>query len=161
MIINWIKRKVKGKATIEIVGAYHVKVYERNGCLETLVRDDIKKNLLVTVGKDTMLKYLGVVTGGAQLEKIGVGDSATAPTVGDTALLGASQTVKVIASNARSYVRPTLFVSVEYGYTEANYTWNELGLYDANDVLVARQVDGTPLVKTSSKRAIVEWQLTI
>ena len=142
-------------------GAYHIKVFEKTPIgTELLIRDTIKKNLLVTVGKDTMLKYLGEVTGGAKIEKIGVGDdTATAVAVGNTQLYGASQLIKVISSISRVYVRPTLFLSVEYGYSEANFTWNELGLFDANEVLIARQIDATPLVKTNSKRAIVEWQI--
>ena len=108
-----------------------------------------------------MLKYLGEVSGGAKIDKIGVGNSTQAAVVGDTALVGGSQLIKTISSVDRVYVRPTLFVSVEYGYSEANFIWNELGLFDANSVLIARQVDASPLGKTSSKRAIVEWQIQI
>ena len=50
---------------------------------------------------------------------------------------------------------------MDFGYSEGNYTWNEIGLKDNNGVLVARQVDSSPLGKTTSKRAIVEWQLSI
>lgn len=161
VIINWLNKKISGNSKITLRGAYHITVFQKQADgSEIKIRDDIKKNLLVTVGKDTLLKYIGEVTGGAKIEKIGVGDSTQAAVVGDTALVGTSS-IKTISSASRVYVRPTLFVSVEYGYSEANFTWNELGLYDANDVLIARQVDASPLVKDSSKRAIVEWQLTI
>ena len=160
--INWLSSKNIGNDSIGLHGAYHIKVWEKTPIgTEILVRDDVKKNLLVTVGKDTILKYLGEVTGGAKIEKIGVGNGTDVADVGDTGLVGGSTLIKVISSVSRVYVRPTLFVSVEFGYSEANFTWNELALFDGNDVLIARQIDGSPLGKTSSKRAIVEWQLTI
>ena len=128
---------------------------------EKLVKDDTIKNLIVDVGKDTTLQYLGHL-GGSYFEKIGVGN--------DTSPVGASQSNlqastnylwKVVPIESRVYVRPTLYMSADFGYTEANFVWNELGLRDSNDVLVARQIDLTPLNKTSSKRAIVEWQLSL
>ena len=153
------------KETIKWKGRIHITAWQKNILgTEYIVDDHTIDNLLVTVGKDTMLRYLGNVTGGFQLEKIGVGDSTSVPSVADTALLGGSTLIKTIDSGDRVYVSPTLFLSSEYGYVDANFTWNELGLFDATtptEVLVARQVDSTPLVKTSSKRAIVEWQITI
>jgi len=91
-----------------------------------------------------------------------VGDSTTAAAAGQTDLQASSnKTYKTVASGDYVYTRPTLFVSVDFGYSEANYTWNEICLRDNNDVLLARQVDASPLGKTTSKRAIVEWQLSI
>ena len=76
-------------------------------------------------------------------------------------MASSNKTFKTVAGAGFVYTRPTLFISVDYGYSEANYTWNEIGLKDNNGVLLARQVDASALVKTSSKRAIVEWQLTL
>ena len=153
---------MKRNDSIPLVGAYHLVVYERDkDGNEKIIRDDIKNNLLVTVGKDTMLKYLATVTGGARVDKIGVGNSTTVAAAGNTGLIGSSTLIKTISTVDRVYVRPTLYISVEFGYTEANFLWNELALLDSNSVLIARQVDESPLNKTSSKRAIVEWQLTI
>ena len=71
--------------------------------------------------------------------------------------------MKSISVTDRVYVRPTLYVSVDFGYTEGNFTWNEIGLRDnqGSPLMWARQIDSTPLVKTTSKRAIVEWQLSL
>jgi len=102
------------------------------------------------------------MSGGGYATQIGVGDSTTAAASGQTDLQASSnKTFKTIAGGDYVYTRPTLFISVDYGYSEANYTWNEIGLKDNNGVLLARQVDASPLGKTSSKRAIVEWQLSI
>lgn len=128
---------------------------------EKLVKDDIIKNLIVDVGKDSILKYLGNL-GGSFLSHIGVGDSAVAVGASQTNLQAATNYAwKQIEVTSKVYVRPTLYVSCDFGYSDANFTWNELGLRDNTDVLIARQVDPSPLVKTSSKRAIVEWQLSL
>ena len=70
---------------------------------------------------------------------------------------------KTIVTADRVFLTPTLYLSVEFGYSEANFTWNEMGLRDSQGtpVLWARQIDASPLVKTTSKRAIVEWQLSM
>lgn len=129
---------------------------------EKLIKDSLIKNLVVNVGKDTIMKRIGNMSGGGYVANIGVGDSTTAAASGQTDLQASSnKTYKTIASGDYVYTRPTLYVSVDFGYSEANYTWNEIGLRDNNNVLVARQVDSSPLGKTSSKRAIVEWQLSI
>ena len=150
---------------VPLNGHVHIKVWEKQADgSEKLVRDTINKNLVVNVGKDSILKYLGNITGGGYANQIGVGDSTTAVAAGQTDLQASSNKYwKTIASSERVYVRPTLFLSADFGYSEGNFTWNELGLRDnqGTPVMWARQVDSSPLVKTSSKRAIVEWQLSL
>ena len=129
---------------------------------EVLVKDSTLKNLITNTGKGTILKYLGNISGGTYAEQIGVGDSTTVAALAQIDLQAASNYLwKDISSDGRVYVLPTLYLSSDFGYSEANFTWNEIGLRDNNDILIARQVDSSPLVKTSSKRAIVEWQLTL
>jgi len=148
---------------IALNGHLRIRAWEKQvDGTEKLVKDDLIKNLIVDVGKDTVMKRLGNMSGSGYIENIGVGDSTTAAASGQTDLQASSnKTYKTIAGGDYVYTRPTLFVSVDYGYSEANYTWNEVALRDNNDVLIARQVDASPLVKTTSKRAIVEWQLSI
>ena len=148
---------------IALNGHLRIKAWEKQADgTEKLIKDDLIKNLIVNVGKDTIMKRLGNMSGGGYAENIGVGDSSTAAAAGQTDLQASSnKTYKTIAGGDYIYTRPTLFMSVDFGYSEANYTWNEVALRDDNDVLIARQVDASPLVKTTSKRAIVEWQLSI
>ena len=148
---------------IALNGHLRIRAWEKQvDGTEKLVKDDLIKNLIVDVGKDTVMKRLGNMTGGGYAENIGVGDSTTAAASGQTDLQASSnKTYKTIAGGDYVYTRPTLFISVDFGYSEANYTWNEVGLKDNNSVLIARQVDSSPLAKTTSKRAIVEWQLSI
>ena len=148
---------------IALNGHLRIRAWEKQADgTEKLVKDDLIKNLIVDVGKDAVMKRLGNMTGGGYVTTIGVGDSTTAAASGQTDLQASSnKTFKTIQSGDYVYTRPTLFISVDFGYSEANYTWNEVGLKDNNSVLIARQVDSSPLVKTTSKRAIVEWQLSI
>ena len=148
---------------IALNGHLRIKAWEKQADgTEKLIKDDLIKNLIVNVGKDTIMKRLGNMSGGGYAENIGVGDSSTAAAAGQTDLQASSnKTYKTIVGGDYIYTRPTLFMSVDFGNSEANYTWNEVALRDDNDVLIARQVDASPLVKTTSKRAIVEWQLSI
>ena len=148
---------------IPLNGHLRIRAWEKQADgTEKMVKDDLIKNLIVDVGKDAIMKRVANMTGGGYVENIGVGDSTTAAASGQTDLQASSnKTYKTIASSDYVYTRPTLFISVDFGYSEANYTWNEVGLKDNNSVLIARQVDSSPLVKTTSKRAIVEWQLSI
>ena len=118
------------------------------------------KNLIVNAGKHSILKYIGNISGGGYANEIGVGDSTTAASSAQTDLIG-TKYWKAISNTDRILLTTTLYLSVDFGYTEGNFTWNELGLRDNNSIMYARQIDGTPFVKTSSKRAIVEWQLTL
>ena len=149
--------------TVPLNGHLRIRAWEKQpDGSEKLIKDAPIKNLIVDVGKDSIMKRIGNMSGGGYVENIGVGDSTTAAASGQTDLQASSnKTFKTIAGGDYVYTRPTLFVSVDYGYTEANYTWNEIGLKDNNAVLVARQVDSSPLGKTTNKRAIVEWQLSI
>ena len=148
---------------IPLNGHLRIKAWEKQADgTEKLVKDDLIKNLIVDVGKDALMKLIANMTGGGYTATIGVGDSTTAAAVGQTDLQASSnKTFKTIQSADKVYTRPTLFLSVDFGYSEANYTWNDIGLKDNNSVLLARQVDASPLGKTSSKRAIVEWQLSL
>lgn len=155
-------------------GKVHITAWERTPCGgERKIKDDTFDNLIVDVGKDSILKNMAGcgITGGGTTHIIGVGDSTTAAAAGQTDLLGTCKTWKTIATCDKIYIRPTLYVSVDFGYGCANYTWNEIGLGDdqgcpaetpaCGALLIARQIDCSPLVKDCTKRAIVEWQLTL
>ena len=151
--------------TVPLNGHLRIRAWEKQpDGSEKLIKDSLIKNLIVDVGKDTIMKRLGNMSGGGYITKIGVGDNTTAAAVGQTDLQASSNKVWIdILTANRIFATPTLYLSVDFGYSQANFTWNELGLRDAQSspALWARQIDASPLVKTSSKRAIVEWQLTI
>jgi len=171
------------RETTPLNGHVHIRAWEKQSDgSEKLIKDDIIKNLVVTAGKDAILKYIGKVATAGFANQIGVGDSTTAAAVGQTDLQASSNKLyKNIVDEDRLFITPTLFLSVDFGYSEANFTWNELAIRDTQEgnesviakvgstvvaitptpILWARQVDSSPLVKTSSKRAIVEWQLSM
>ena len=122
------------------------------------------KNLVVNAGKESILKYLGNITGGGYANEIGVGDSTTTAAAGQTDLQASSNKLwQTIVSTDRVFINNTLYISADFGYTQGNWTWNELGLRDnqSSPMMWARQTDSSPLVKTNQKRAIVEWQLSL
>jgi hypothetical protein len=149
---------------IALNGHVRVRAWEKqDDGSEKQIYDKTIKNLIVTVGKESLLKYIGNL-GGGYANGIGVGDSTTIAASGQTDLQASTNKLwKTIVSTDRVYLSETLYLSSDFGYTEANFTWNELGLRDnqGTPVLIARQIDSTPLVKTSSKRSIVEWQLSL
>jgi len=164
--------KIIEKETVPLKGHVRVTAWKKlNDGTEIKVHDHTIKNLIVNVGKTSILKHIGgpliaCCTDSGFAEKIGVGDSSTAAALGDTNLIGVCQLWKTISTGCKVYVLPTLFLSVDFGYTCANFCWNELGLGDSNGdppcgALWARQTDCTPLAKTACKRAIVEWQLSL
>lgn len=124
-------------------------------------------NLIVNTGKDSIFRRIQPtgfggdgVSGGGQLSQVGVGNGNAVPALTDIALSGASQLFKNISES--TYVRPTLYVAVTFGYSEANFAWNEYGVKDTNGNLVSRAIEtGTVLTKDSSKIAICEWQFTL
>ena len=60
---------------VPLNGHVRIRAWEKdeNGN-ETLVKDTTIKNLIVNTGKDSILKYIGNISGGYYLEQIGVGD---------------------------------------------------------------------------------------
>ena len=150
---------------IPLNGHVRIKVWEKQeDGSEIQTSDKTIKNLIVNVGKESILKYLGNLSGGGYANSIGVGDSSTTAAAAQTDLQASTNKLwKSIASTDIVYISNTLNISADFGYTEGNWTWNELGLRDnqGTPVMWARQTDSSPLVKTSTKRAIVEWQLSL
>ena len=162
------------KETKPLHGRVHIVAYQKTKNGEVKIKCTVFDNLIVNTGKDSILKQLGGcgLCCSGQSAAIGVGDSTQAAALADTDLIAmCNRTWKNISPCCKTYIRPTVFLSVDFGYGEANYTWNEIGLADdqgcpLNDpvcgsALWARQIDCTPLCKDCTKRAIVEWQLTL
>lgn len=148
---------------VPLNGHVRVRAWEKQeDGTEKEVYDKTIKNLIVDAGKHSILKYIGNISGGGYANQVGVGDSTTAAAAGQTDLQASSNKYwKAIQASDRILLGETLYVSVDFGYTEGNFTWNELGLRDNNSVMYARQIDSSPFVKTNQKRAIVEWQLSL
>ena len=66
------------KTDLNYIGKVRLRVWEKSDGEEKLIRDTVTNNLLMTTGKESMLKQLAKITGGGQFEYIGVRDSTTA-----------------------------------------------------------------------------------
>jgi len=151
-------------------GRIHIKAWQKQSDgSEKLIKDTTFDNLVVNTGKDSILRTLGSIAAGGVVGAIGVGDSTQVAALADTDMIAASNKYwKAVVTADKTYVRPTLFITADFGYSQANFTWNEIGLCDnqaadpaSGALMWARQIDSSPLVKDVSKRAIVEWQLTL
>ncbi len=162
-----IKKVVKEPDFKKFKGFVHIQAWEKQpDGTEILIKDDTFHNTIVTAGKVSILKYLGgpliaCCSCSGSADDIGTGDSSACTTAGMVDLQGCCKSWKNITTCDKVYACCTLFISVDFGYCCNNWTWNELGLRDTNNNMWARQVDCCPLVKNSSKRAIVEWQLSL
>lgn len=163
--VHKIINAIKGKETITLVGSRKAYLWQ---ALSPALRYNYcqfnyKPNMLMDLGKDAAMKRLGNLTGQGYIISIGTGDSTAAVNSAQTDLQAAVNKAwkTVTPSTDINYVRPTLFIQVNFGFTENNWTWNELGLRDNNNVMWARQVDGTPIIKTNLFGATVEWQLQL
>ena len=77
--------------TVPLNGHLRIRAWEKQpDGSEKLVKDSLIKNLIVDVGKDTIMKRLGNMSGGGYVATIGTGDSTTAAAVGQTDLQASS-----------------------------------------------------------------------
>ena len=152
--------EVNPKMHLEWKGRVRIRSWNKNG---KLVKDKEIDNLVVDTGIDSVLKTLGRVANNESegIGSIGVGSSTSGEGVDQLDLQGSNTFKKDIPLEARIYARPTLFVSIDVGYAEANFTWAEIGLFDTKGVMIARIVDPSPLNKNDRLRSLVEWRITI
>ena len=96
---------------------------------------EIEGNLLVTVGIDIMFDLFigggGTVFSNANAH-LGVGDSSTAEAVGQTDLQASSNKLrKAMNGSYPSIASPVITFQSTFGSSEANFTWAEVGTFNA------------------------------
>jgi len=159
--VNCGEKNVKREKAV-LVGHVSYYVFDKKNGLEFFRRFH---NTIMLKGKDSILNYLGNLSGGGYFYQIGAGDNDTAVTSTQEDLQASVNKLwKTIASSNRIYVRPTLTINVTFDFSEANYTWKEFGLRDSQSstVMVARQIDTSPFfTKTSTKAAVVQWEVSM
>jgi len=102
---------------IPLNGYVRVIAWQKKPCgEEEKIHDHTIKNLIVNVGKDSILKHIGgptiaCCTDSGFAEKIGVGDSSTAAALGDVNLLGCMVLWKTIATTDNVIPQPTWSVN--------------------------------------------------
>lgn len=151
------KRTLDGafhKVGLGLKSAFRVILVDKNGKQRV---GDWEENDIVNVGIDSILQYLGNI-GGSYFAQIGVG-TGSEPTTGAETNLYSPLQWKAISTD--TYTRPTLFVSTEFNYTEALGTWNEIGIRDNANTLIARVVPTNPVIKDAQHKGIVQWQVGV
>lgn len=140
--------------TDELARAFHFEVKP----VEVI---DFEGNILVTVGIDLMLDLL-VGGGGTVMSNanayLGVGDSSTAAAVGQTDLQAASNKLrKAMTGGYPAVASPKVTFQSTFGSSEANFTWNEVGTFNAASagIMLNRKVQAL-----GTKSSGATWTLT-
>lgn len=136
-------------------GEVSMMVYENDKLIEHVQ----EKNLVVTLGKTNITKLLGGAVAGKAITKISLGNNPNPAVVGDTAIT----TPFTKALSSVSYPDPQ---SVQFNFeienSEANgLTIQELGLLNVDNILFARKIRDTPIVKTNVIRLVGTWKITV
>lgn len=119
--------------------------------------DEIEgENLIVTVGKQMILDRLFGLSAVGAMTRIGVGTSATAAVVGDTALTGG---VFVAYDSTPTRSTTTVTCVSTFGTATANINWQELGM-DNGTTLLNRIAPIGPFNKTSAVSIVVTVTIT-
>lgn len=113
-------------------------------------------NLLTNAG-GALLEDLLIGAGGTTFANanayIGVGDSTTAVSAAHTDLQAASNKLrKAMNSTFPSRSSQTLTFKADFATTDANWQWNEMGVFNASSVgtMLCRALVGSPFTKTSA-----------
>lgn len=129
---------------------------ERNGLLvpdRAPVEEKTFENLITTSGKGAYLDRLAGLGGVAAFTALGVGNSATAADVSQTALQGASTLIKAADATFPSRSGTVLTIRSTFTTAEANFIWNEAGYFNGTtngtSIMFNRVVIG-PFTKTSA-----------
>lgn len=141
--------------TITLKGSVDIQVFENDILIERM-QDD---NLVVTLGKTNITKLLGGDSAGKAITKIAVGTNGTAPVVGNTTITGMFS--KSLEGATYPDAQSVLF-NFDIDNAEANgITIREFGLLNTDNVVFARKVRDTEIIKTSAIRLVGTWKITI
>ena len=138
---------------IKISGKVRVVGYDRDG---NIVYEYETHNLVVDVGKQNIIDILIGASSGT-IYQIGVGSDGTAVSASDTDLISLIMWHDYTERFRNGF---ELHVTAYFSGSEANGTWQELGLRTSDAKFIARAVI-TSWSKTSSYSSTVEWILEI
>lgn len=138
----------------------------KTGLLWTRPEDVIEfPNLVTNVGGALMLDLLAAAGGTAFNNAnayIGIGDSSTAAAVGQTDLQAASNKLRVaMDATFPSRASQVMTYRSTFSTAQANYAWNEIGLFNASAAgsMFSRAVISSPFTKTSALSVTATYTL--
>ena len=139
-------------------GIYRLEMFraDKFGTIEPTPFDVLEfANAYVNTGGALFLDLL-VAAGGTAFNNanafIGVGDSSTATTAGMTDLQAATNKLrKAMNATFPSRSGQTMTWKADFGTSEANWTWNEIALFNASSggTMLSRGIPGSPFTKTA------------
>lgn len=146
-------------------GVFTCKIHDgKSGKLLDIIES---KNLVVNTGGALGLDLI-IGAGGTAFNNanayIGIGDSNTAPAVGQTDLQAATNKLRK-AMQATFPSRASQVVTFEsiFGTSDANWSWEEIGLFNASTAgtMFSRALVSSPFTKTSAISVTVDYTLTL
>lgn len=143
---------MKAQDKLQPKGFLQYRIYDGN----ELIYEDGGQNLVVSGGRDAIVRLIGGNGTGKHIVEFGVGEGSTSPVDGDTALTNAF--IKAV-DNITSPTNGTAQVEFTLTETEANtLVITEFGLFCDDGTLFARKV--VPAInKTSSIRIEATWKI--
>jgi hypothetical protein len=140
---------------IKTTGEVSIKVFRDSLLIESIE----EKNLVVTLGKTNIAKLLGGDAQGKAIDKISIGTSGITATADDNTITGAF--TKAISSITYPDAQSVMF-HFDIDNVEGNgIIIREFGLLNSNNILCARKVRDTEIIKTNAVRLVGTWKITV
>lgn len=153
-----------------VVGLYKLELFDvsRSGLRAPTPHEILEFNNLLTNAGGALAEDLLIGAGGTVFSNanayIGVGNGTTAVSAAHTDLQGASKTRKAMNSTFPSRASQTLTFKSTFGTSDANYSWEEMAVFNASSVgtMLSRALVSAPFTKTSSLSidATFTWTLS-
>lgn len=157
--------------TGDMIGLHQFTAYEgdinrdKNGNITNKLvhKSPVYKNIIVTAGKNLTLDRLFNLGAAVAITSVGVGDSSTAASLGQTGLIGTTNVLIQTADAGTARAAQVVTITSTFGTAVANFTWNEAGLFNGNtnntSTMFNRVVIG-PFAKTSAVSIVYQTTVT-
>jgi hypothetical protein len=140
---------------IKTTGEVNIKIFRDNLLIESIEEN----NLVVTLGKTNITKLLGGDAEGKAIDKISIGTNGNTATADDNTISGAF--TKAISSVTYPDAQSVMF-HFDIDNAEGNgLTIREFGLLNSNNLLCARKVRDTEIIKNNAIRLVGTWKITV
>lgn len=129
---------------------------------EILQFSNLSANAGLQLEADLLIGAGGTVFSNANAH-IGIGNGTTAVSAAHTDLQGASKTRKAMEASYPSRASQTVSWRSVFGTGDANYAWEEIGLFNASTAgtMLCRALISAPFTKTSALSMTVTYTRTV
>lgn len=155
-------------ATYRAKPVYEKGIWVRDEFLDDLPLDVQETNNIYVNSGGALLLDLVMGAGGNAYNNtnsyIGIGDSSTAPAVGQTDLVAATNKLrKAMDATFPSRASQVSTFRSTFATGDANWVWNEIGLFNAAaaGTMLCRALVSSPFTKTSGISVVATYTLTV